>query len=223
VAGLILETTGRFGFSILRSLGAYVIVVLLGVLILLFGVLAGVVRIACGTSPVYFYRRCWPAVVTALATASSNATLPTTLRAAEEGLGIPRGIAGFVIPLGTTLNKTGTAFFGVVVIVFLAQVYGIEMDASTLTLACLMSVFTAIAAGGIPFGAIPLLIGVLNMLNIPGEGIALILGVDQLMGMVRTVPNVVDDLVTALYVARRESLVTVAPASGVPIRSVPAS
>ena len=206
VAGLVFETTGRFGFGVLRSLGAYVLVLLAGLSLLQFGLLAALVRWMGGMSPVLFFRRSWPAMVTAFATASSSATLPTTMRTAEVGLGIPREISGFVIPLGATLHKTGTAFFSVVAVLFLAQAFGSPLDVRAQITVVLMSGLTAIAAGGIPFGAIPLLIAVLAMTHVPREGIALILGVDQLMGMARTVPNVVDDLVAALYVTRAERL-----------------
>jgi DAACS family dicarboxylate/amino acid:cation (Na+ or H+) symporter len=211
VAGLIFETTGQFGFGILRSLGAYVLVVLLGLALVQFGFLGVVVRLAGGVSPALFFRRSWPAMVTAFATASSSATLPTTMRTAQERLGIPGQVAGFVIPLGATLHKTGTAFFSVVAILFLAQVFGVALDLRALAIVLVMSMLTAIAVGGIPFGAIPMLIGVLALVRVPPEGIALILGVDQLMGMARTVTNVVDDLAAALYVARAEGMPAVVP------------
>jgi DAACS family dicarboxylate/amino acid:cation (Na+ or H+) symporter len=212
VAGLVFDTTGRFGFGIFASLGAYVAVVLAGILILLLGVFPAFIQLVCRTSTVAFYRACWPAIVTAFATASSNATIPTTLQVAENGLGIPREVSSFVIPVGATLNKTGTAFFAAVAIVFLAQVFDVTLDGRTLVLVGVLSVAAAIAAGGIPFGVIPLLVGILAVAGIPAEGIALILGVDQLLGMARTVTNVVDDLVVALYVARAERLPPFAPA-----------
>jgi DAACS family dicarboxylate/amino acid:cation (Na+ or H+) symporter len=196
VAGLIFETTGQFGFGILRALAMYVFVVTTGLAVVQFGFLAATVRVACRTSPPWFFRQSWPAMLTAFATASSSATLPTTLRIAEERLGISSQIAGFVIPLGATLHKTGTAAFSAMVVLFLAQVFDVHLSAAGIGVVLVMSVLTGIAVGGIPFGAIPMLIGVLALVHIPAEGIALILGVDQLLGMARTTTNVVDDLVS---------------------------
>ncbi|MBI4500429.1 MAG: dicarboxylate/amino acid:cation symporter [Gemmatimonadetes bacterium] len=204
VAGLIFETTGRFGFGILRSLAAYVAALLIGLVVLQFGLFSALVRVLGGMSPIVFFRRSWPAVVTAFATASSSATLPTTLRVAEDDLLVPREIAGFVVPLGATLNKTGTAFFSAVVVLFLAQVFVVRLDFAGYLVVVLMAGLSAVAAGGIPFGVIPLLVAVLALVHVPGEGIALILGVDQLMGMARTAVNVTDDLVASVYVARAE-------------------
>jgi DAACS family dicarboxylate/amino acid:cation (Na+ or H+) symporter len=141
-------------------------------------------------------------MITAFSTSSSNATMPTTLRTAEEEFGVPRQIAGFVIPLGATMNMNGTALFEGMTVLFLAQVFAVDLSLSAQLIVVVMAIITAIGAAGVPSGSIPLLVMVLMMVGVPGEGIALILGVDRILDMARTVPNVTADLITAVFVAK---------------------
>jgi DAACS family dicarboxylate/amino acid:cation (Na+ or H+) symporter len=143
-------------------------------------------------------------MVTAFTTSSSNATLPTTLRVAREEMGIPPEIAGFVLPLGATMNMNGTALFEGATVLFLAQVFGVDLTLSQQLLVVLLSVVTAVGTAGIPGGSIPLLVMVLGMVGVPVEGIAIVLGVDRILDMCRTVLNVTGDLVTAEVVTRFE-------------------
>jgi DAACS family dicarboxylate/amino acid:cation (Na+ or H+) symporter len=211
VAALIFSVTARFGFDVLRSLGMYVVVVLVGLALHLFGVIPTLARLLAGVRPLDFLRRCRALMVTAFSTSSSNATLPTTIRTAEEQFGVPREIAGFVIPLGATMNMNGTALFEGITVLFLAQVFGVELSLGSQLLVIGMSVITAVGAAGVPGGSIPLLVLVLEMVGVPGEGIALVLGVDRILDMSRTVPNVAGDLLTSLVVARSEGITLVAP------------
>jgi DAACS family dicarboxylate/amino acid:cation (Na+ or H+) symporter len=142
-------------------------------------------------------------MITGFSTSSSNATLPTTMEVAEEELGIPPQISGFVLPLGATMNMNGTALFEGVTVLFLAQVFGVPLDLGQQMLVVVLSVMTAIGTAGVPGGSIPLLAGVLATVGIPAEGIALVLGVDRILDMSRTVLNVSGDLVTAAFVSRR--------------------
>ena len=162
-----------------------------------------VLRLAAGRAPLEFFRRSWLAQVTAFSTSSSNATLPTTLRVAAD-LGIPPQVAGFVLPLGATMNMNGTALFEGATVLFLAQVFGVDLALGQQVVVVLMSVVTAIGTAGIPGGSIPLLMTVLGMVGVPMEGIAIVLGVDRILDMSRTVLNVTGDLVTAAVVARFE-------------------
>jgi DAACS family dicarboxylate/amino acid:cation (Na+ or H+) symporter len=145
-------------------------------------------------------------VVTAFSTSSSNATLPTTIRTATDEFGVPKEIAGFVMPLGATMNMNGTALFEGVSVLFLAQVYGVDLSLGQQALVVGMAVLTAIGAAGVPGGSIPLLAIVLTQVGVPAEFLALILGVDRLVDMTRTVPNVTSDLVCSLWLARREGV-----------------
>ncbi len=206
VAALIFSVTAQFGLDVLRSLGLYVVTVLAALAIHQFGVIGLLAKLVVGINPRSFYSRARALMVTAFSTSSSNATLPTTIRTAEENFGVPREVAGFVLPLGATMNMNGTAMFEGMTVLFLAQVFGISLDIFTQVIVVVLSVITAIGVAGVPGGAIPLLVMVMAMVGIPGEGIALILGVDRILDMARTVPNVTGDLLTSLIVARSERL-----------------
>ena len=164
-----------------------------------------IVKFVAKRSPREFFRKTRLVALTAFSTSSSSATLPTTIKVAQEELGIPRQVAGFVLPLGATLNMNGTALFEGATVLFLAQVFGVSLTIHQQLLVVLMAVITAIGTAGIPSGSIPLLMMVLGMVGVPMEGIAIILGVDRILDMCRTVLNVTGDLVTATIVARVEA------------------
>lgn len=206
VAALIFSVTAKFGFDVLRSLGLYVITVLAALTFHQFGVIGVLAKLVVGISPSSFFSRVRALMVTAFSTSSSNATLPTTIRTAQENFGVPREVAGFVLPLGATMNMNGTAMFEGMTVLFLAQVFGIDLSIFSQVIVIILSVITAIGVAGVPGGSIPLLVMVMSMVGIPGEGIALILGVDRILDMARTVPNVTSDLLTSLIVARSEQL-----------------
>lgn len=199
---LIFSVMARFGYELLFNLMKYVITVLGAML--LFQVLGyGVVlKLLTRRAPLDFLKRIRIVMVTAFSTSSSNATLPTTIQTAEGELGISPQVAGFVLPLGATMNMNGTALFEGATVLFLAQVFGVDLSLGQQLVVILMSVVTAIGVAGIPGGSLPLLMMVLGMVGVPPEGIALILGVDRLLDMSRTVLNVTGDLVTATLVER---------------------
>lgn len=206
VACLIFSVTARFGFDLMIKLGLFVITVVLGLTLFQFVVYSVFVKVLGKTSPLVFFSAIKDVMLTAFSTSSSNATLPTSLRVAEEELRIPKEIAGFVIPLGATMNMNGTALFEGVTILFLAQVFGIALPISTQIMVVIMAVLMAVGTAGVPGGSISLLILVLQAAGIPGEGIALILGVDRILDMCRTVVNVTGDLTAALFVMHSEGL-----------------
>lgn len=214
VGMLVFATVSRFGLGLLRALALYVMVVIAGLCIHLFGTISALVRLLARESPVRFFRSVWVIMITAFSTSSSNATLPTTMRVSETALGIPRAISGFVLPLGATANMHGTALFEGVTVLFLAQVFGIPLALSEQAIVLVLSVITAIGAAGVPAGSIPLLAMVLETVNVPAEGIALILGVDRLLDMCRTTLNVIGDVATALCIARSEKLIEVETGGG---------
>ncbi len=204
VAGLIFGVTVRFGAEVLQSLALYVITVMLGLAIQLFGVTGMIARFFVGIPYGRFFGKCRSLMVTAFSTSSSNASLPENIRTAEEQFAVPREIASFVLPLGATMNMNGTALFEGMTVLFLAQVFGVELSLTSQVIVIVMSVITAVGAAGVPGGSIPLLVLILETVGVPGEGIALILGVDRILDMSRTVPNVMGDQLTALVVARSE-------------------
>ena len=206
VAGLIFAVTARFGWEVLQSLSMYVAMVLAGLTIHMLLTLGLLAKFMGGLDPRFFFSRMRYAIVTAFSTSSSNATMPTSLRTAEEEFGVPREVAGFVIPLGATMNMNGTALFEGMTVLFLAQVFGVDLSLGSQLIVVIMSIITAIGAAGVPGGSIPLLVMVLIMVGVPGEGIALILGVDRILDMARTVPNVTGDVLTSIVVARSEGL-----------------
>ena len=206
VAGLIFGVTSRFGFSLLLPLGNYVAVVIGGLIIHAAVTLSLIIKFGAGLSPALFYSRVRSSIVTAFSTSSSAATLPTNLAVAEQNLGIPRHIAGFVLPLGNTMCMNGTSLFEGVTVLFLAEVFGISLSLPQMIVVMLMSVITAVGAAGVPGGSIPLLVGILAMFGVPGEGIALVLGIDRILDMSRTVVNILGDLSGTCVIARSEGV-----------------
>jgi dicarboxylate/amino acid:cation (Na+ or H+) symporter, DAACS family len=206
VACLLFSVTARFGWDLLQSLLVYVLSVLGALLLHQFGVIGVLARVLTGIGPRRFFGNARALMVTAFSTSSSNATLPTTIRTAEAKFGVPKEIAGFVLPIGATMNMNGTALFEGMTVLFLAQVFGVHLDLLTQVIVVVMSVVTAVGVAGVPSGSIPLLVMVLGMVGVPGEGIALILGVDRILDMCRTVPNVTGDLLTSLWVTKSEGL-----------------
>jgi DAACS family dicarboxylate/amino acid:cation (Na+ or H+) symporter len=204
VFALVFSVAARFGLDLLARLGWYVATVVAGLAIFQFGVYGFFVRGLGGRSPTDFFRRIWPVVLTAFSTSSSNATLPTALRVSETALDVPRNIAGFVLPLGATINMNGTALFEGATVLFIAQVLGLHLGFPVQAVVLVMAVLTAIGTAGVPGGSIPLLILVLEAVGVPGEGIAMVIGVDRLLDMCRTVVNVTGDMATATIIARRE-------------------
>ncbi len=205
VFALIFVTTSQFGFGLLKTLGAYVAVVLAGLAIQAFVVIPVLVRVLGGWGPVVFFRKARASIVTAFSTSSSNATLPTNIRTAEVEFGVPPRIAGFVLPLGATMCMTGTALFEGVTVMFLAQVMNVPLDLGSQAIVVVLCVMTAVGAAGVPGGSIPLLAMVLASRGIPPESIAIILGVDRFLDMCRTTVNNIGDLSAVVFVARSEA------------------
>jgi DAACS family dicarboxylate/amino acid:cation (Na+ or H+) symporter len=211
VFAFLFRATASFGFALLRPLGLYVVVVLIGLAIQMFVVFPVLVRVLSRISPWEFFRRVRVVIVTAFSTSSSNATLPTSLKVTEQELGVPPQVAGFVLPLGATMNMNGTALFEGVTVVFLAQVFGVPLQWGEQLIVVVLSVLMAVGAAGVPGGSIPLMAIVLSAVNVPAEGIAVIIGVDRLLDMCRTTLNVVGDITAATFVARSEGFPLLQP------------
>lgn len=201
---LIFTMTSRFGFGLLVGLGWYVIAVLGGLALHMFGVYSLVLVLLVRVSPIAFFRRLRVVIVTAFSTASSNATLPTALRISESELGVPREINSFVLTIGATANQNGTALYEGVTVLFLAQLAGIELSLAAQLLVLYLAILGGIGTAGVPAGSIPFIVVVLGTIGVDPALIAVILGVDRLLDMCRTVLNVVGDIVAAAYVARSE-------------------
>ena len=204
VAALIFGLTSTFGFELLTPLLNYVLVVLGSLLIHALVTNSLILRFIVGISPWRFYSRIRTTIITAFSTSSSSATLPTNLAVAERNLGVPKSVAGFVMPLGATMNMNGTALFEGITVIFLAQVFGTGLDLGQQVVVIIMCVMTAVGAAGVPGGSIPLLVGILAMFGVPPEGIAIILGIDRILDMSRTTVNVIGDAVATTWIARSE-------------------
>jgi dicarboxylate/amino acid:cation (Na+ or H+) symporter, DAACS family len=204
VAALIFTMTARFGWSLLVNLLMYVLVVLAGLLFQQFVVYGAILKFYAKYSPLLFVKKIREVILTAFSTASSNATLPTTIRVAEKELGVEPKLASFVLTVGSTANQNGTALFEGVTILFLAQVFNVDLTLTQQLTVLFMSVIAGIGTAGVPGGSIPLIVIVLQSVGIPPEGIGIIMGVDRFLDMCRTVLNVNGDLVAAFVIDRSE-------------------
>jgi DAACS family dicarboxylate/amino acid:cation (Na+ or H+) symporter len=206
VAALIFTVSSRFGFDLMLAVAAFVITVLVALLAHVSITLTAIIRFLIGMSPLLFFSRIRAALITAFSTSSSSATLPTALDVVQEQLGVPQRISGFVLPIGSTMCMNGTAIFEGITVIFLAEIFGVDLSLGQMAAVMVMCVITAVGAAGVPGGSIPLLVGVLTMFGVPGEGIAIVLGVDRILDMSRTTVNVCGDLTAATWVAKSEGL-----------------
>jgi len=205
VTALLASVVLKLGLQFLQALLVFVIGVLLVMLVHLFGTMSVMLKLLSRRSPAEFFRVIRTVMITAFSTSSSAATLPTSIQVSRESLGISPSTAGFVLPLGATMNMSGTALYEGCVVLFVAQVYGVPLALGTQVTLLLLAVLSAVAVASIPGASLPLIVGLLANFGLPPDGIALILGVDRLLDMARTVLNVSADLVTACIVDERVS------------------
>ena len=210
VTALIFGVTSRFGWALLAPLGAFVAAVMGALIFHAFVTNSIILRLLVGLSPRLFFSRIRASMITAFSTSSSSATLPTNLAVIERNVGVPPKIAGFVLPIGSTMCMNGTALFEGITVIFLCQVFGVNLSLGQEIVVVIMSVLTAVGAAGVPGGSIPLLVGILTMFGVPGEGIAIVLGVDRILDMSRTTVNVIGDMIATTWVAKSEGLWTAA-------------
>ncbi len=204
---LIFSVTARFGLDLLQKLGLYVLLILLGYAIVLFVFYPILLKILTKRNPIEFLRDASPIMITAFSLSSSNGTLPTTIRVSETALGIRPKIASFVLPLGATMNMNGTALFEGAVVLFIAQVFGIDLSVGQQILVVALCVISAVGVAGVPGASLPLLMIVMAQVGVPPDGLAIILGVDRILDMGRTVINVMGDVVCAAYINEVEEKV----------------
>jgi DAACS family dicarboxylate/amino acid:cation (Na+ or H+) symporter len=200
VPAMIYSVVVKVGWDILIALGLFVVGCLAVMVLHLFGTMSLWLKLFSRYRPLDFWRRIRPVLVTAFSTSSSSATLPAALASARDELGIRPTTAGFVLPLGTTMNMAGTALYEGCVVLFVAQVFGIHLDMGQQVTLLLLAVLGAVAAAGIPGGSLPIIAGLLITFGIPPEGIGIILGADRLLDMTRTMVNVGADMVTTAVV-----------------------
>jgi dicarboxylate/amino acid:cation (Na+ or H+) symporter, DAACS family len=214
VACLIFSNIARFGPGLLQSLFWFMVTVLAGLALHMFGVFSLSVYFFSRISPLTFFRRIETVILTAFSTSSSNATLPTAIRVSEENLGVPSSINRFVLTVGATANQNGTALYEGVTVLFLAQLAGVDLSFGQQLMVVYLAILGGVGTAGVPAGSIPFIVGVLATVNVNPLLIAIILGVDRILDMCRTTLNVVGDLTIATYVARSEGYKLLEPRPG---------
>lgn len=217
VACLLFTNTARFGLDLLQALGAFVVTVLAGLALHMFGVYSISIYFLSRISPLEFFRRVKTVMLTAFSTSSSNATLPTALRVSEANLGVPREINSFVLTVGATANQNGTALYEGVTVLFLAQLAGVDLSIGQQLMVVYLAILGGIGTAGVPAGSIPFIIIVLATVGVDPSLIAIILGVDRILDMCRTTLNVVGDMTAATYVARSEGYKLLTPPRAVEV------
>jgi len=206
VAAFMFNLTARLGWDVIQSLLWFVVTVLLALAIHGFVVLPLWVRLLGGMPARTFFRGTQEATLTAFATASSSATLPVTLRVAEENLKLPRKVSRFVLTVGASANHHGTALFEGITVLFLAQVYGLHLGLPQQLMVLLLCILGGIGTAGIPSGSLPVIAMICGIIGIKPEGIGIILGVNTFLDMCRTSLNVTGDLATAVVVSHRSGV-----------------
>ena len=204
VACLMFNLAATFGWDLLLRLAGYVGVVVLALAIHMFVVYSAALALLAKRSPLGFFRDVQEAMLLAFSTASSNATLPTALRVADEKLHLPRRVSRFVLTVGATANQNGTALFEGVTVIFLAQFFGVDLTLAQQVLVMFVCILGGIGTAGVPSGSLPVVALICGMVGVPPEGIGLILGVNHFLDMCRTTLNVTGDLATAAIVSAGE-------------------
>ena len=200
IFGIVFNTAYRMGGSFLGNLAYYVMIVIGGLLLQFFVVYSTALYAVTKKSPLPFYKLCRHVYLYAFTTSSSNATLPVALDCAENILKLPKKIGRFVLTIGASANQNGSALYEGVTVIFLAQVYGIDLSLGQQVLVVFMSMLASIGTAGVPGGSLPPVVALMIMVGIPGEGIGLVLGVERILDMSRTTLNVAGDLVIAKLV-----------------------
>lgn len=202
--GLIASAIGKLGMSALQAMLLYMVAVIAALLVHTIVTYGGAISLLAKRNPIHFFRDFSPAMIVAFSTSSSNATLPVSMRTAQDNLKVPKDISGFVQPLGATINMDGTAIMQAVATVFIAQVYVIDLSMGDLVTVILTATLASIGTAGVPGVGIIMLAMVLTSIGLPVEGIALVLAVDRILDMLRTAVNITGDAACAVIVTKSE-------------------
>lgn len=202
VFALLFSLSATMGFSILAILSRYVAVVLAGLLFHLFVTYSVLLSVFGRMRPGFFFRNTAELMLIAFSTSSSNATLPAALRTATDRLGLKQDVSRFVLTLGATANQNGTALYEGVTVLFLAGCFGVPLTLVQQVTVILLCVLAGVGTAGVPGGSLPAVVMILAGIGVPAESMGIILGIDRLLDMSRTVVNVQGDLVAAAVVSR---------------------
>jgi Na+/H+-dicarboxylate symporter len=204
IFALIARTVQESGGAAFGPLALFFVCVAGALLFHLFVTLAIIMRVFGGFRPWAHYRAMAPALLTAFSTASSSATLPVTLECLEKNAKVSPRIAGFVAPLGSTVNMDGTALYECAVVLFIAQLYGVSLDFSQQVLVVVLALLTSVGVAGIPAASLVAIVIILQAVGLPLEAIAIIMATDRILDMMRTTVNVFGDTTAAVVIAASE-------------------
>ena len=204
VFGLMAWVSGKYGADVLLPLVKVIAVVYLGALIHVVVFYSGVIAILGRLNPVRYLKSLMNPAAVAFTTTSSSGTLPATIKASREELGVSKGVASFVLPLGATINMDGTALYQGVCALFIAQAFGIDLDASDYITIILTATLASIGTAGVPGAGLIMLSLVLTTVGLPLEGLAIVAGIDRILDMARTTVNICGDMMVSLLVAKSE-------------------
>ncbi|HEY6907559.1 MAG TPA: dicarboxylate/amino acid:cation symporter [Ignavibacteriaceae bacterium] len=204
VAALIFTTTSQLGFQVISLLLSYVSIVLIALIVHMVLTYGVILKYLVRINPVTFFRNITEVIVTAFSTSSSNATLPTSIRVTNEKFKLDKDITNFVLTVGSTANQNGTALYEGITVLFLAQFYGIDLSISSQFVIILLAILAGVGTAGVPGGSLPLVVVVLQTIGVPAESIGIIMGVDRILDMSRTVVNVTGDIVLTCWVDKSE-------------------
>jgi Na+/H+-dicarboxylate symporter len=202
IMALLLNLAATQDAALLATLAKFIAVVVGTTLLQGVVVLPLILYLVTGMSPLHFWRGAREALVTAFATSSSSATLPVTLRCVEQHLHVKRDIAGFVVPLGATVNMDGTALYEAAAALFIANLAGIDLNFGQQLIVFFTAMLSAIGAPGIPSAGMVTMVMVLQSVGLPIEGLAILLPIDRLLDTIRTTVNVEGDMVGSLVVQK---------------------
>jgi Na+/H+-dicarboxylate symporter len=201
IFGIVFNTTYRMGAGFLGNVAYFAFVVVAGLVIQFAVVYSFFLATVAKVNPLSFYAQCKEVYLYAFSTASSNATLPVALECGERVLKLPPKIVRFVLTIGASANQNGSGLYEGVVVIFMAQVFGVDLSIGQQFLVIMMSMLAGVGTAGVPGGSLPLIVVLMIQVGVPAEGIGLILGVDRFLDMCRTTLNVAGDLVIAKLVS----------------------
>lgn len=215
VFALMAKVAAMTGWEAIKPVAFFFGTVILGLGLYAFILLPLLLKVIGGINPLQHFRFVTPALLTAFTTSSSAATLPITLECMEKRAGIPNRICSFALPLGSTVNLTGTAIYATIAVLFIAQVYGMKMDTASIAIIALLGLFTSLGmVAGIPSASLITIVLMLQTLGLPADGIIYILAVERILDMFRTTVNVFGNTCCCALVHKTMSLELKTPASG---------
>lgn len=204
VFGLVAKAIATTGVDTIEAVAYYFITVLAGLIIYALIILPLLLKFVAGVNPVAHFRAMVPALVTAFSTSSSAATLPVTIDCVEKRAGVSNRISSFILPLGTSVNLSGSALYVCAGVIFIAQAYGVHLSIPSLCVVVLLTLLTSLGSAGIPSASMISIVVILHALGLPADGIGLIMAVERILDMFRTPVNVFGTSCCAVLVARSE-------------------